>query len=215
VPADVTLPAAGGTVRFVVDDALSHTLVSGGFPEQRLGGLGQPRQVELEFRAAGAVSFTDRRNRPLAPQEAPGSVTVAAAPSTSPPPAAQPQAPQQVQPAPARTSPAARAPSSPRATTTPLRPTADAVAAPQPALPSPPPSRPPPTRDAADVDDTDETPSFAAAALPPVQAVPGPLPGEPTSRPLGLPAALAALAVLGVASLIVRVLLAEPVDEDR
>jgi hypothetical protein len=36
------------------------------------------------------------------------------------------------------------------------------------------------------------------------------LPGVGTSRPFGLPAALAALAAVGVASLLVRVLLAEP-----
>lgn len=43
-----------------------------------------------------------------------------------------------------------------------------------------------------------------------VQAQPGPLPGEPTSRGLGLPASLAVVAAVGVASLLVRVLLAEP-----
>jgi plastocyanin len=43
-----------------------------------------------------------------------------------------------------------------------------------------------------------------------VQAAPGPLPGTGTSRGFGLPASLAALAAVGVASLLVRVLLAEP-----
>lgn len=161
VPADVALPAGGGTVRFVVDDAVSHTLVSDGFAEQQLGGLGGQRQVELEFRTAGAVAFTDRRNRLLAPQEQPGSVTVAAA-APAEPPAVSPPARAGVTPAP----------------------------------------------DAAQE-------SVTAAGLPPVQAVEGPLPGEPTSRPLGLPVALAVLAALGVASLIVRVLLAEPVAQDR
>lgn len=50
----------------------------------------------------------------------------------------------------------------------------------------------------------------APSAPPPGQAVVGPLPGEPTPRPLGLPTALAALGVFGVGSLLVRVLLAEP-----
>jgi hypothetical protein len=48
-----------------------------------------------------------------------------------------------------------------------------------------------------------------------LQPAPGPLPGADTSRSLGLPAALAALAVLGVASLLVRVLLAEPAARRR
>lgn len=50
-----------------------------------------------------------------------------------------------------------------------------------------------------------------AEGPPPVQALQGPLPGETTLRALGLPAALAALAAVGVVSLLVRVLLAEPV----
>jgi hypothetical protein len=48
-----------------------------------------------------------------------------------------------------------------------------------------------------------------------LRPAPGPLPGADTSRSLGLPAALAALAALGVASLLVRVLLAEPAARDR
>lgn len=51
----------------------------------------------------------------------------------------------------------------------------------------------------------------AAAPLPAGEpATQGPLPGASTSRPLGLPSALAVLAALGVTSLLVRVLLAEP-----
>jgi hypothetical protein len=42
------------------------------------------------------------------------------------------------------------------------------------------------------------------------EPLPGPLPGAATSRPLGLPVVLAVLACGGVASLLVRVLLAEP-----
>jgi plastocyanin len=54
-------------------------------------------------------------------------------------------------------------------------------------------------------------PETAEPGPPPVQALKGPLPGETTLRALGLPASLAALAAVGVASLLVRVLLAEPV----
>jgi hypothetical protein len=43
-----------------------------------------------------------------------------------------------------------------------------------------------------------------------VLAVDGPLPGSPTSRPLGLPAAAAGLLAAGVVSLLARLLLAEP-----
>jgi hypothetical protein len=53
-------------------------------------------------------------------------------------------------------------------------------------------------------------PEASAPAGPLVQAQPGPLPGVGTVRGVGLPATLAALAVVGVASLLVRVLLAEP-----
>jgi hypothetical protein len=55
-----------------------------------------------------------------------------------------------------------------------------------------------------------EQPSVAGSRREPVLAVEGPLPGSPTSRPLGLPAATAALMAAGLVSLLVRLLLAEP-----
>jgi hypothetical protein len=58
-------------------------------------------------------------------------------------------------------------------------------------------------------------PPSVSPTLPPVQAVQGPLPGAGTSRELGLPTALAVLAAVGVASLLVRVLLAEPAAGGR
>ncbi|HVM27814.1 MAG TPA: hypothetical protein VM433_09090, partial [Mycobacteriales bacterium] len=58
-------------------------------------------------------------------------------------------------------------------------------------------------------------PQVRAPDLPPVQALEGPLPGADTSRALGLPATLAALGAVGVASLLVRVLLAEPAAARR
>lgn len=53
------------------------------------------------------------------------------------------------------------------------------------------------------------------AERPAVEALHGPLPGASTSRGFGLPATLAVLAVVGVASLLVRVLLAEPSAQRR
>jgi hypothetical protein len=50
----------------------------------------------------------------------------------------------------------------------------------------------------------------AVAAQPPVQALAGPLPGASNQRGLGLAATVAAVAVAGVVSLLVRVLLADP-----
>jgi plastocyanin len=54
-------------------------------------------------------------------------------------------------------------------------------------------------------------PTPAAVAAP---AVPGPLPGPPSSRDLGLAVAVAAVLIAGVASLLLRLLLALPVLSD-
>lgn len=59
------------------------------------------------------------------------------------------------------------------------------------------------------------TAQLPGATLPPVAAVPGPLPGVAAQRALGLAATVAAVACIGVVSLLVRVLLSDPAGRRR
>ncbi|HWH28173.1 MAG TPA: hypothetical protein VNU26_04285 [Mycobacteriales bacterium] len=155
------------------------------------------------FRSAGTYLFIDRRGGPgpLGTEQL-GRIVVSA-PRTSTDPAPQP-APAAPAPAPPAQPAPAPAPA-PETARTPAPSTA--VAAPAPLdvpLPAPTDDGPAfPQHESGAVDD-------AADGPPPVQALRGPLPGALTSRGFGLPASLAAVAALGVASLLVRVLLAEP-----
>ena len=74
----------------------------------------------------------------------------------------------------------------------------------------------PPALGGSDAASSVSVPSLAGTAPPPARlAVAGGLPGPGSPRGLGLPAVLAAVLVLGVASLLVRVLLAEPAARRR
>lgn len=159
------------------------------------GGQSTPPVV---FRSAGTYLFVDRRGGPgpLGTEQLGRIVVTAPSPASDPAPAPAPAAPAPAQPAPTTAAPA------PSRTAAP----SSAVAAPAP-LDLPVPS---PTGEIASQLPTPDVADEADEGPPPVQALRGPLPGALTSRGIGLPAALAAVAALGVASLLVRVLLAEP-----
>jgi hypothetical protein len=223
-PAALELPPGGGTVAFVVPDGASHTLTSDAFDAQELGGLSGRDRVEIAFTASGAITYNDRRRTVLPPssQDFTGTVVVASPPAQQPPPQDPPPAPGSGAPPPpppadggGAPAPAPGAPDAAPAPpaqggegAAPLPPLVGGVGtAPIDGLLSSGPVVPP-----AIADMFGETGPLPSAAPPrePVQALQGPLPGAGTSRPLGLPAAIAALAAVGVASLLVRVLLAEP-----
>ena len=158
------------------------------------------------FPAAGTYLFVDRRGGAVLASEVTGRVVVTAPAAASPRPA----------PAPAAPSPAAAPPPADTAgLDAPAAPPAEAPVAASDLPPLVSGLEAPP----APLDEPLVPPSVAlpgtaaptpAARREVVAAEPGPLPGVGTSRGVGLPATLAALAVVGVASLLARVLLAEP-----
>jgi plastocyanin len=241
-PAEVAL-APGDSVRFLNGEtgalAPPHTVRStegDGSTAWQYGPVTlNPGQTSepVVFPGPGTYLFTDRRGGP-APlgSEQVGRIVVTAPPpppAPAPAPDAGPAAPPPAQPAPPATQPAP-----------PAAQPAPPAAQPAPAAPAPPAAQPgagsadlaplligreaaplgpiegeavaPPA--IADLLGDAQQPAVAAPR-PGVAPVAGPLPGFLTSRGLGLPTTLAALAALGVASLIVRVLLAEPTARPR
>jgi plastocyanin len=230
-PAVVTLQA-GDSVRFVNGEegplAPQHRVTSttrDGSTEWSYdsGDIAPGATTEpVVFPAAGTYVFVDRRGGP-GPLGADrlGRIEVAAAPpppSSAPPaqdaasappsdgaaPPAQPAEPAQPAPPP----PAAAAPPAPSGDGSAGFPGLIGTADPGALAQAPAEGLVPPAIAEAFPETTTTAPS--APTAPQVQALEGPLPGEGTNRALGLPAALAALAALGVGSLLVRVLLAEP-----
>lgn len=166
------------------------------------------------FPSAGSYVFLDRRGGPgPLGQDLFGRIDVvapapAAAPAPPPAPAAPAPAPP-APPAPPAAAPAPASPAAPPATAGSLAGLTGSVGLGGLQQPVPGGVVPPAFRDL--LAGAGVEPTTADPGPPPVRALQGPLPGETTLRALGLPAALAALAAVGVASLLVRVLLAEPV----
>lgn len=222
----------GDSVRFVSGETsalVQHQVTSverdGSTPWQFDSGPLGPGEASdpFTFTAGGSYVFVDRRGGlgPLGGEELSGRISVTAPavapPSPAPQQAAPPPAAPPAPPPPAGTPPAGTTPAQPAPLAPPTGPVGsgatslpgltgsvdlDALGAPLAADAVVPPA-------VADLLADAGAPQ-TAAELPPVQALQGPLPGAGTSRPLGLPATLAALAAVGVASLLVRVLLAEP-----
>lgn len=214
-PAAVALQP-GDSVRFVNGETsplaphrVTSTERDGSTPWQFDSGDLGPGQASgiVTFPVGGNYLFVDRRGGPgLLGQERIGRISVTA--PAPPPPAPAPQqqaAPPPPAPAPPPPPPPPPAPAPPDASTPGSAGSVDLgqLTAPVGEVPVVPPA-------VADLLREGGTPLPTEPDLPLVQAIDGPLPGVGTSRPLGLPAALAALAAVGVASLIVRVLLAEP-----
>ncbi|MBV9293397.1 MAG: hypothetical protein JO222_13190 [Frankiales bacterium] len=169
-----------------VDPGYSRQLAAGGTADYAGTSTG-PHQVTAAVQPAGRPS-------------ARGSITVDAKPSGSPSPTPSHHSPA---PSPSSRPSATPAPGSPSATGPQVAPTPSG-AAPHPSLsPSPRPSA-----------SATASPAGVAspAPSPAVHVVSGPL-EPPSGRGTGLPAALAALAVVGTGTALVRVLLAEPVDD--
>lgn len=222
-PTVVTI-AAGDTVRFVNGEqgplAPPHTVTSterdGSTPWQfDSGALGPGASAPFTFAQPGSYVYVDRRGL-VAPAERLGRIVVTAPPGPSPAPAGRTAAPA---PTPAAAPPpppgtAAPAPAA-AAAPAPLPPLVGGVqTAPLGGLPPLPGTAPSVAGAPVPVTAPPAT-ALPVTALPAVQALPGPLPGAPTDRGLGLPATLAALAAAGVGSLLVRVLLAEPAARRR
>lgn len=240
VPADVRLPDGGGVVRLMNTDGVPHEVrtapgsPAASYPDMPIG---PGATAEVTFEQSDTYAYEDERLDLLAAETFGGRVVVAApapppaegepAPSASDPSSPTPPAPAPQPGAPAPPAPGAPAPGAP----------APAPEVPPTGLPAPPPggsgttSLPgfgtggspapldgllfPPSLTPLLAEEPGSGGSSPLLAVPPVSALPGPLPGNPTSRPLGLPAALAALAAAGVTSLLVRVLLAEPAARRR
>lgn len=218
VPAEVALPAGGGVVRFVNDDTFTHRLTSPDFPDGGFDvapGIGaEPGSVDVPVQRSGTVGYTDTRRRPvLGDQAFEGRVVVAPSPA-SPPPAGSQDSSGSTSTGSgttgggSTTSASGGSASSGSGTATPpglIAVDPGSLAQPLSDQPVVPPAVAELLGDAPVV----VSPQTASDRRP-VQALQGPLPGGGTSRALGLPATLAALAAAGVVSLIVRVLLAEP-----
>lgn len=220
-PADVTI-TAGDSVVFVNGEpaplGASHQVTSATAPgagtwSYDSGALAPGAQsAPVAFPQAGTFVYTDTRRVGVVPAASFTAKVV-------------------VQPAPAAPAPAAGPPTSSPATRSTARPAPPRTTAPAAGLPQNRPSAGPPPAGQAAALPTAAVPAgavppavaplFGAAALPqteptvtatlpPVQAVSGPLPGATASRGFGLAAALAAVAVGGVVSLLVRVLLSDP-----
>ena len=217
-PATVTV-ARGDTVRFVNSDSVTHTLTHTSGPWSFTATVAAGgHQDTPAFTASGTFSYSDRRNFVVS-TTASGSVVVPAngpAPAPSPRPSGTPKPTPTPKPAVTRTPPPPGATPPPGASSTP-----GATSTPA-ALPSAsvsPGSGPAPTA-LPPVAGTGQTGAPGPAASPsgtPAPSVSYAQRGltQGSSHRYGLPAALAVVAITGLASLLLRLLLAEPAARRR
>lgn len=184
---------AGGCVQFSNNTPFGARITVGSSYSQTVGGFSQTSgKQNYSARPAGTTQKV-RAAEPIG--TATGSIVIAAAPKPSQPPTRQPS-PRSSSPA-THPTPSHAATSPPPSTT---RPRPSASPPPTSSAIAPTPSQPPPFLSG------QPTPSPSASTA----VVAGPL-QPPTGRGTGLPAAVAALAVVATAGALLRVLLAEPV----